>query len=1289
MWRRLLLAGGYTVAGVLVLVAVASSIIRVNPSLHQNYLPAIQQSISSIVGKPVQIRMIRIDWNGYVPLVTVHGLSVYSDDTRQKQLLYAEKAFVSIDPYRSLMDREFAIRELQLTGGNLEVLRTGDKRIILNGIDISDQVATRTNSDTARDIRISLSGSTVAIKDEILNLEYFLERADIMLIFHEGKLRVASKFLLPDSLGNALVLAFDVENLDQELKSIKGAVYAKGENVNLELLGNVFPMLQVGVRGGRSDFEVWGSLKSAQETLLHGRLVVRDLEYRDLENQVGEVGQEVIALDTRFKMQGSGDSWHLALIDSDIRTANRKWAGENYEIKCIQCNSEAFTVSAALEYVNLVDLLATLQHFPVFSGHLQRIWPDVQIRGELSNVQLLTRWHDKQVAKYAYKASLQNIAVSAPVYAFEASSLSGEVVGNHLQGRFSLDSPAAKIHVHHVADDAFPDHKITGQIKWKILDHSFVAGLENISLVADGMHANLQGIVQLGHEKSYADLQAEIPQARIAALKSWLPYKKMNQKLVHWFREAVKDGVLSHARLLFNGDPGRFSFGGETERFEVYAGIEDASLDYRKSWPGIRNASASLEIRDKQLNVQGSMGEILNSDFHSFTASIDDIRLPRLVIHSNSSGPANDILAFLKQSTLIPLDSQIPRHISVAGDVGLDLNIVMTLTRKLEKERHVDGTIEFRGTDLTVTQLSLPFTNVNGKLNFSRQGVEGKGLRAELYGSTFGIEAELLENGRTGLQIGGDFDIDSWMAANHFQAAEYIRGKALLSATVSLPQLAKHDADGSLEINIDSDLTGTSFTLPEPLNKDSGVPSALNIHTRYQSGVTHPLVARFEDRIFVQAQLDPDSKQISALEVRTGNGQFDSLQEGVTVSGNFDRLDMTGWLDTFKSNTGMDSLALQAVDIQANEISVFGIAFREARFILEKDVQAWSGRIRSQTFSGEFHYPQTPESDRIVTARLDHFRFDKPEEEVSISVDPRNLPALDVHVRRFELGDLPVNNVILKTEPSPQGMIIDSMSGEGNSLEIVASGAWNVDANSVQSTELDIVLVTQDLRDSLEGLGFETEMKKGEGIISSKIHWPGAPYQFSLDSFAGTANLRLKDGEIVSVEPGAGRLIGLLNISVISRRLSLDFSDFFSEGYVFDKIRGNLAFRDGNLTTEDLRIKGPNANIGIEGRTGIVDKDYDQLITVTPHVSGGLPWLGIPMGPAGVGGIYVLGKIAEKIGIDVDKAIDKVVEVKYHMTGSWDDPKIEPVAQKAAETEPSLQSPASGSSGEESATASP
>ena len=1289
MWRKLFLAGGYTVAGILVLAAVASSIVRMYPSLYQNYLPVIQENISSIAGKSVQIETIRIDWHGYTPLITVGGLSVYSDDTEQKQLLFAEKAFVSIDLYSSLKDRRLAIRALQLTGCNLEAVRTADRRILLNGMDISERIADRKKLGEVNDIRISLLESTIAIRDEIMNLDYFFDRAGIVFDLHEERLRVSSSFLLPGTLGDSLALVADVEDFDQGPGRIRGTLYAKGEDINLELLGQFFPQLQGGVHAGRSDFEVWGDVESALERSFHGRLAFRDLEYRNAENPAAGAGQKIMSLDTQFQIQGSEDSWYLALTGSDIRTADRKWTGENYEMKCIHCGAEAFTVAAAMDYVNVSDLLATLQHFPVLSERLQNLLSEAHIDGEFSNAQVLARWHGRQIVKYAYRTSLHNMAVSVPAYQFEASSLSGEAAGDHLQGSFALRSPAARIHARQVAEHAFPDQQISGLLKWKFTDRGTVVALENVSLATEGMHASLQGTIQMGHERSYIDVQAEVPQVRFADLKTWLPYRKMNPKLARWLKENVKGGVLNHARLLFNGDPGHFPFRNHPGRFEIRADIEEGSVDYRTKWPGVHNVAASLEIRNKQLNVHGERGEILNSSIDGFTASIDDIRLPRLILEGHVSGPADDILDFLQQSSLIPQNSQIPRHVSVGGDVGLDLNLILTLTKKLEKERHVKGVIEFRDTDLTLGLAALPFTNVTGKLKFTRDGAEGEGIRARLYGSAFDADAARLGNGRTRLHINGNLDIDAWLAANHAWAAEYIRGKAPVSATISLPRFGKHVEDKSLEINVNSDLAGAQVALPEPFGKEGDASSALNIRTRYQAGAAYPLFVGFEDRVFVRVLPGADGKRISALEVRMGDDRFDVLPQGVKISGKFDRLDMTGWLDILKPNSKTGSLALHEIDVQANEISVSGLAFQDASFRLEKDAHFWAGKIRSQTVSGEFRYPLDPDAESIATARLDYFRFNKSEEEITFSIDPRNLPALDVHTKRLELNNRPVHNVTLKAEPSPQGMVIDSLAGEGDGLQIAASGVWNVDADNAHSTDLDIVLVTQNLHDSLTGLEFGTAVKNGEGVVSAKLDWPGAPYQFALDSFAGTANLRFQDGEISSVDPGAGRLIGLFNLAEISKRLAFDFSDVFAEGYAFDKIRGNLVFKDGNLTTGDLLIKGPSADIEIDGRTGIVARDYDQIITVTPHVSGGLPWLGISMGPVGVGGIYIFGKLAKKVGIPVDKVIDKVVEVKYHMTGSWDNPEIQPVAQKVASTEPSSQTSPPGQPPEESPAGSP
>jgi len=269
-----------------------------------------------------------------------------------------------------------------------------------------------------------------------------------------------------------------------------------------------------------------------------------------------------------------------------------------------------------------------------------------------------------------------------------------------------------------------------------------------------------------------------------------------------------------------------------------------------------------------------------------------------------------------------------------------------------------------------------------------------------------------------------------------------------------------------------------------------------------------------------------------------------------------------------------------------------------------------------------------------------------------------------VNAKQFEYKDAVFNNVSLKTKPSENGLTIDSLQGVGMDLQITANGSWQIDSSNVQNTNLAINLVTQNMQNSLTGLGFDSAVAGGQGRVAANFSWPKAPYQFSLAAVTGNANLRFKEGAISSVEPGgAGRLVGLFNLGEITRRLSLDFTDFFSKGYAFDKIRGDLQFKDANLTTENLKIKGPSADLLIQGRTGIEAKDYDQVITVSPQVSGGLPWIGLAVGgPLGAVGVMVGEKIAKSIGVD----INKVTEVKYSMKGSWEEPVIESIAHKAA-----------------------
>lgn len=169
---------------------------------------------------------------------------------------------------------------------------------------------------------------------------------------------------------------------------------------------------------------------------------------------------------------------------------------------------------------------------------------------------------------------------------------------------------------------------------------------------------------------------------------------------------------------------------------------------------------------------------------------------------------------------------------------------------------------------------------------------------------------------------------------------------------------------------------------------------------------------------------------------------------------------------------------------------------------------------------------------------------------------------------------------------------------------------------------------------------------------------------FALARLNGTLKVSVAEGRIPDADPGAGRIFGLFNLSAIPRRLSLDFGDFFKSGFSFDSIEGTFTLKDGNAFTTDLKVKGPAADIVVDGRAGLKAKDYDQTMEVTPHVGGALM----------IGGAVVGGPVGAAAGAVLQgvlrKALNDVTRVRYSVTGSWEKPVITEIAKETVKGEP-------------------
>jgi len=145
----------------------------------------------------------------------------------------------------------------------------------------------------------------------------------------------------------------------------------------------------------------------------------------------------------------------------------------------------------------------------------------------------------------------------------------------------------------------------------------------------------------------------------------------------------------------------------------------------------------------------------------------------------------------------------------------------------------------------------------------------------------------------------------------------------------------------------------------------------------------------------------------------------------------------------------------------------------------------------------------------------------------------------------------------------------------------------------------------------------------------------------------------VKSGALLEIEPGAGRVLGLLSLAQLPRRMMLDFRDFYSKGLAFDRVDGHVRLSQGTARTDDLSIAGPAAQIEIRGSADLQAQTFDQTVEVLPRAGNLLTVAGaLAGGPVGA----AIGAAANAV---LKKPLGQLTAKTYRVTGPWKNPKVE------------------------------
>jgi uncharacterized protein YhdP len=227
---------------------------------------------------------------------------------------------------------------------------------------------------------------------------------------------------------------------------------------------------------------------------------------------------------------------------------------------------------------------------------------------------------------------------------------------------------------------------------------------------------------------------------------------------------------------------------------------------------------------------------------------------------------------------------------------------------------------------------------------------------------------------------------------------------------------------------------------------------------------------------------------------------------------------------------------------------------------------------------------------------------------------------------------------------------------------------------------MDFRLAVADSGALLERIGAGKAIRGGKGELSGQVSWAGSPLSIDYPSLGGQVNIAIDSGQFLKAEPGAARLLSVLSLQSLPRRLAFDFRDLFEQGFAFDSVTGDLAIAEGVARTTNLRMRGPAAVVLMEGSADIGRETEDLRVVVVPEINAGTASLAYAIINPAVGiGTFLAQYFLRKPLIEAGTR-------EFRVTGPWDDPKVERVERKRAQTASAADTPATAATAPPAAT---
>ncbi|MEI6066466.1 MAG: YhdP family protein [Methylococcaceae bacterium] len=1193
-----------------------------------SYKTDLSARVGEQVGTPVTIGHLQAKMRGYSPELVLTDIKIASAVANENPAIQLKEIRLGINLLDALVNSDrLASTWVTLVGAKLAVKRKLDGSIAIVGLKASDEQPLW----LLQGHKYEVLQSEISWQDELRpNKPAVVGEVDLAIMNNAQRHQVNIRAKLPKKQGDELRVSMDLMGDVFKPSSINGAVFVEGKNLHLaEWMIDALP-LAMRIASGIGDVKLWSHWQYSQLISLVGDVQFQQLQLTRPEKPSFPVKQLI----TQFFWALNDGRWRLDVPGFLLETADKKWPAAVFSASGDRTQDKLLhKLGLFVEQVDVHEISKIAQFFVPLSKEADLSLVHAQLEGSLEKLSLFADLDEKHYAVNGKFTHLK-VAPSAAIPGME--NVSGQIKGTDQLGLVDFSTQDARLTSAGLFREPLHITKLEGAIAWEQTPGDWLVSSSKIELdspeIKTESKLNLR-IPKTEGLKTFMDMQMAFRFDDVSKTSHYLPISLMGKVTVDWLDHAFISGRVPKGGMLFYGHLSDFPFIGGQGVFETLFDIDQTELNYNSEWPHLTDLSG--EVSFLQGGLQVNLHKALSQKVKINQARVTIPSLDKSEYLLVQGKLETDILQGLKFMQQTPLKSPVEKFLDAVEPQG-NTQIILDLKLPLldSGTPKVNGFAQLSNAKLKIKALDLWVSQMTGALKFNELGVYSDLINAtaldhpiQIAIKSSAVQTAVNVGGRVGVSdLQKQFKIPGWQVA---------QGATDYQLKLQLP----YD-DSSPELLVQSKLAGIALDLPGALAKTREQQRSLSLAFNLADDALLPVNLNYDNQLKAAFRFNIKQQRIESGNVLVGLGTVaQRVNAGISLEINRERLDLQDWLGVALSFTqGQDNQALLSAvsslkDIKIHsehglwkttDLGLFDLA-------LKPEANYWSGDISGAIAKGKFKIPfdlKGPDSISLDMQELQLSVFKQLKLQGG-AMEPAPvsdfMPLLTITSQKTFWQSLDLGQLTMQTERIPNGIIFKRLELAGNDLKLALSGDWKVNGKQSKTT-VQGNLTMPKAGQLLAKLGINKELTETSAVVDFTGAWNAPPYQFSLIDLQGKIDVNLKGGRILSIEPGFGRVLGMLAMAQWIKRLQLDFSDVYEEGLTFNTINGHFDVAKGKAVTNNLVIDAIPAKITITGETDFINRRLDQVANVAPKSADAVPIAGTIVGKvAGLIGQYLTG----------------------------------------------------------------